>query len=406
MKSRSLLRIAALSALALLPVAAEGTSYVMMEDANLHRQADVVVRAEILQISPAPVFGMPSTDYIVLIERLLKGEVSGSTIVVRVPGGERADGLAVHIEGTPSFERGDRALLFLVPRNDGTYGILHLMLGAFVERPRGVNAVAVRRLQGAIELAGAKSSQRLVRDFSRFEEWLEDRSRGLEREADYFLPEEKTSESTEFSNLIKFRGEPIRWFEFDEGKKVTWLVGRGSKKAKRAFRQAAAAWTKDPDTCVELRAKGRTKATSGGTVSDGINAIIFDDPNSSIPGTFSCDEGGVIAAATVFYFRNPPLVRKVPKDKGKGRANVAIEADIVTNDGAACLLSGKLKASQQVFGHELGHTLGIDHACGDEDSGACSTSAKTEALMRATFHEDGRGALLSSWDRKWLDKLY
>jgi len=389
---------------------ASATSYVMVQDDDLHRQAAVVARVEVLTTSQAPTAGTPATDYIVLVERLLKGDVSGTTIVVRVPGGVRADGLALWIDGAPAFESGDRALLFLVPRDDGTYGILHMMLGAFVERrltgaPEG-RPLAVRQLEGAVEVGRGGSGLRLARDWDDFESWLADRSAGRLRDRDYLVPEPSLESPEQFSNLIKYRGNPVRWFEFDDTRKVIWLVGRGSRKAKRAFRRAINAWNKDPDTCVEYRAKGRTSVTAGHSASDGVNAIVFDDPNNSIEGTFSCDGGGVIAAASVWYFLNPPLVQKVPSSKGKGRANVTLEADIVTNDGAACLISGKLKASEQVFGHELGHTLGLDHACGDDASGSCSTPAKLEALMRATFHEDGRGAELSAWDRKWLAKLY
>ncbi|HEX7182374.1 MAG TPA: matrixin family metalloprotease, partial [Thermoanaerobaculia bacterium] len=51
-------------------------------------------------------------------------------------------------------------------------------------------------------------------------------------------------------------------------------------------------------------------------------------------------------------------------------------------------------AAEELFAHELGHTLGIDH------------SEVDEALMRPYIHNDGRGASLRADDRAALAALY
>ena len=71
----------------------------------------------------------------------------------------------------------------------------------------------------------------------------------------------------------------------------------------------------------------------------------------------------------------------------------AIEGDVVTNDGASCLLSNPVMAAQ-VFAHELGHTLGLAH------------SLDPDALMFAKAHNDARGARLSTDDRNAVSQLY
>lgn len=387
-------------------VAVEATTFQMVYDGDLHEQAHVIARVEVLATSAAPGFGAPHTDNIVLIERLLKGRVSGTTVVVRSLGGVGPDGLGLAVYGSPRLAPGDRALLFLKPRRDGTYGILHLMLGAFFEVGPEERSMAIRRFEGAEALGSSAGEPQPVRDWERFESWLADRSQGVVRDPDYLTERPSSLGSITGRNLLEFERNPIRFFEFDSGEKVTWKVGRGVRKARKAFRKAIKAWNGDRKTVVLLEQKGRTRSTSGFASPDGVNSIIFGDPNDEVDGSYHCLRGGVIALGGAWFYTSPALVRKIPKNRGKGKANVAVEADIIVNDGAECLVSGKVKAASQVFGHELGHTLGLDHSCDDPDSGPCNTRSKSEALMRAFFHEDGRGAVLGSWDRQWLDKLY
>jgi hypothetical protein len=66
----------------------------------------------------------------------------------------------------------------------------------------------------------------------------------------------------------------------------------------------------------------------------------------------------------------------------------------VTNDGTQCFFKDNPSAAQEVFAHELGHTLGLSH------------SNSFAALMFARAHDDGRGARVSDDDRAAVAVLY
>ena len=98
----------------------------MMSDSALADQAPVVVEARISSVSSAPLVGQPATDYLVEVSRVLKGDLLGSTVMVRVPGGLDPQGLGLKIWGAPRFPRGRNASSYQ-PAQDGTYRILHLL---------------------------------------------------------------------------------------------------------------------------------------------------------------------------------------------------------------------------------------------------------------------------------------
>src|ERR1044072_2477842 len=129
---------------------ASATSFAPVADRDLASQADVIAVATVVAAEAGPADRAPATDYVVTVEQLVQGELAGGTIVVRVPGGISADGLALKVDGAPQFTIGETTLLFLRAGDDGTYATLHLMLGAFHARAAGDALVAEQDLPAAV----------------------------------------------------------------------------------------------------------------------------------------------------------------------------------------------------------------------------------------------------------------
>ncbi len=391
------LQNAAAAAFLLLATAstALATTYVPMSDANLADQAAAVARVKVIAVEPGPANRTPATDYLVEVDELVQGYLPGSTVVVRVPGGVRMDGVGLKIWGAPEFQPGEEALLFLQPEADGTYGVLHLMLGAFHARRSGAAKLAVQDLAEAHALSGSGEGNG-VRDLDLFAAWLADRAAGITRIPDYWLegPEAGDDPLGKAHSLMRAADNvPPRWFTFDAGKSVAWSVhsagqpGLDLNQTIEAFQAALAAWTDDPMSSIRYHYTGTTSASGGLGTSDKVNAILFDDPKGQVSGTFNCPAGGVVALGGSYFSASTRSYRSQSYHE-------ILEADVVTNDGAECFFRNNPQGAAEVFAHELGHTLGFGHS---DDS---------QALMWSKAHNDGRGARLENDERMAASVVY
>ena len=407
--------------LALAGAPAFATSFVMVADEALADQAALVVEARLLGRGPATTSGMPVTDYLFAVERVVKGQADAAVVTVRVPGGIRADGRGLMIWGAPAFADGWRALLFLSDERQGARRVLHLTLGAFHLREVEGETVVLRDLSqlqevrprpngAAVEPARADRP----RDLARFARWVEDRAAGSRRAADYFvdLPSTALERAVEPFTLLQCPGSVpacaglnMRWFEFDTGGGIAWrahanglagITGGGFTQ----FQTGLNAWNADAATPIKYTYGGTTTATTGFSDFDDINAVIFSDFQGDIlDGDFDCEEGGVVALGG-------PWFAEAERGTFKGITYLPIAgADIVINDNTQCFFQNNPKVAEEVLAHELGHTLGLGHSCNSTSS--CNASATlNNALMRWNVHDDGRGAALQNDDRAGIAKLY
>ncbi len=390
--------------------AANATTVKLMADSRLVDQAPLVVVARVVGTVPAPELDRPVTDYLVNVERVLKGDVGGSALLVRVPGGRAANGMALKLWGAPTFVEGERVLLFLGLHADGTYRILQFMLGAFHEARMSGHAIAYRDLSevNILDDASTRAAEnRNLRDFDLFADWIADRAAMRLGNPGYYVPIAGDSPNSllPMFTLVNDGGRNMRWFQFDSGGAVAWKIDPDplpgfTGSPSDAMRNALAAWNAETHTPVRLTFNGTSAATAGLKTFDNQNVLIFEDPNNEIEGTFTCSGGGTLAiggpwydAGTTGRFNNETFIR-------------IQGGDVVFNDGLQCFFQNShtpSKVAEELMAHELGHTLGLGHS---SESATEPNPTLRDALMFFRIHNDGRGARLGSDDIAALRRLY
>lgn len=311
---------------------ASATAWLPPSDTDLREQAAVVAEVGVLSVSPAPGTSIPSTDHIVLVERIFKGRLPGTTIVVRLPGGIGSDGAGLHVDGLPSLAEGDRVVAFLEPRDDGTYGVLHLGLGLFHE-------VRVGRSGWAVRLAADGGGEATLRELEQWTAWLQNpegkRSAvaAMRRPSEAVRRQVETLRETRASDARRPRGIAT---DLD----TRWHLDAALPEAAVRAWQAAAA--------LAGGFQGVTEATPTSSSLAGMpdGSWLARDVSNVIPGRFDCSRGGTAVLSATRYRLSPALAGWPVVVRQLGRT-------ILLQRGAECLADGDRETLKDLLLDEL-----------------------------------------------------
>jgi len=359
----------------------------------------------------------------VIVGRVLRSDESGPETITEVAIEEAIKGdpgflVRIHIPravlGAPSFADGERVLLFLYRRADGSFVVNDLQLGAF----HFIDGLFVR---DESELVGWDPDGKVHEERPRSAEQFLDYVRGVVRGEpvidDYFVSPHTSVANvkldaayTATSYMLQYNGGVgSRWNVFpsavnwNQGNSESGALGSGTPQINAAFNT----WNAGGAHYVLAGATPNTKGFL--EAADGVNNIVFEKDLTSFGlQPFSCTNGGALglggmkkagfgASAHVFH--------------GETFATT-LEADVSMNQGIANCTTAQLAPGEfaTVITHELGHTLGFRHS--DQNrlvNAACSTDPSLEcdshALMNHTL-VSGINGHLQTWDKTALAAVY
>lgn len=400
--TRSLL----LLALLLIPTFRAGaTTVVMLSDTELIVNSRAIVTGRVASTMSAwdDTHSMVWTYVEVRADRVLKGELSEGTIVLKQLGGE-AGASGVRVFGQPAFTPGERVLLYLNTGPDGSLHAAHTFMGKFSIVADASKKEFIERSADAqdVELL-ARTSVGEITNRAPFHSYIKKIRRTLTEEAARVAEidasragEPLVPVPTEYARTKKegrgfkpdyvFMSGGVRWMEADSGQPISYFVnpnacpvaGGGAAEVARAM----SAWPNQSGASIHLQTAGQTGAC--GIVIDNVNTISFGDCLGQLDAPIGCS--GVVALTSISYTNESKIV-------GGISFNRLLEADTIFNKGLDCFLGNSANLAE-VTCHELGHSIGLAHP------------TDPSAIMWASAHGNGRDATLGADDKAGVLAIY
>jgi hypothetical protein len=382
------------------PLPARATTFVGMSERALTRSADAIVIGTVAAIeSVAGPEGAINTLVTVDVDTSYKGHL-GRHVTLKQPGGI-LHGRIQWIAGSPRFGVGERQLLFLSARRDGTARTTALGMGQFalVPHARTGETMAERKLDAMV--LGRRPVRRVP-----LARLLRTIRRALAADRGHAVaplvaePQELFTPGIERETVDKFTlmdSPPARWFEPDSATPVVYSVdpkgdnGLGPDASMAAIDAALAAWTNVTGANIVLQRGG--SAPTSPLSCNGTTQIVFNDPYNEMPSPTGCSGilalGGYCAGTQTTSLNGQTFYR-------------ITEGNITFNSGFSSCSFWNTTNLAEVATHEIGHTIGIGHSSESDNA----PPDLEDATMYYRAHFDGRGASVKADDMDALRFLY
>lgn len=339
------------------------------------------VRDAVARVGPD---GHVVTDYRFDVEQTLKGTAAG-TITVSEMGGVAGQRFTF-ISDSAAYSPGERVLVFLKKRSDGTYFTTSMAMGKFSFTRNAAGEAVVTRNVSELRNDPARAADA----FGRF---VRDAAQGHAASERYTTTLTPIGMSLHATPLALFPASayclsggpaPVRWPGGESGATVTFNVTgslSGVPNAASNIANGLSAWTSDPNAFIVLNGGTAPPPVSTATPNGDDSQNVIYLGQTSTEGV--CDGG----QACTIGSGNPPLHTFM------GEAFVSIsDADIVV------IPSVPPSQFEALITHEFGHAIGFRHS----NQG---TPSDGNAIM-ATPVSAALGSSLQQWDRDANDTVY
>lgn len=373
----SILQLAGLLLTALLWSDLVAMTYTLPTDDELWEKADTVAFVEIGK----PLESAEKTSYPFSVMRQFKGSTLTSS-TFSVPGvGTPKDGQWFY-PGVQHFSEGEKLLLFL--KNHTTeHQIVGISIGAFISRSIFGRDILLRHLDEHGNISKSDQPHR-DRDQEAFFDWLAAKGRGEKQpERNYLINIHKSfSEVSGGQPEWGFpAGGPQRLQVFDSGGFVSWSTNTNVFNSQ--IQAALSRWNSVSGTSVDMR-------LSPG----GLNgSMVFND--STMEPVCNLGSGDQVALMGVTTQGTHEYSGRTYRTIIGVRGRFPVGLD--TCDPALI---------DWAISHELGHSLGLGHSCGDAVSPDCiDGQSVAEAVMRAV-QAPGQDGTLANDDISGIFAIY